>query len=135
MFTLLALLTPTAPTVSIEDVAANVQSLFGANPQFSLEFETLPFKKERSVILRWPGWTARLFCESGAKVVESTAGIVKELGKAAPEGLEATTRRIRAVFYDDAQENYIDEMVDLIRMLRELPGAVVFDAQKRDLVT
>lgn len=134
MFTLLALLTSESPDISIDGVAEKVQALFGANTEFNLEFETLPFKKDRSVILRWRGWAARLFCESGAKVVESTAAIIKTLGKSSPSGLESTTRRIRAVFYDDAEENYIDEMVELMRMLRELPGAVVFDPQKQDIL-
>ena len=87
------------------------------------------------MIRRWKGWAARLFCESGTKVVDSSAAIIKTLGKDSPSGLESATRRIRAVFHDDTQENYSDERVELMRMLRDLPGAVVFDPQERDLVS
>jgi len=134
MFTLLALLPPAAPDVSIEALAEKVQSLFGKNLEFKLELEQLPFKKDRSLILRWQGWTARLFCESGTKVTEHVGEVARVLGRAAPAGLASASRRIRAVFYDDPQEDYIEEMVDLMRMLREMPGAIVFDPQKNDIV-
>ncbi len=134
MFTLLALLTADSPDVSIETVAEKVQASFGADRGFKLEFETLPFKKDRSVVLRWPGWTARLFCEKGTAVTDDAATITKILGDKTPAGLATATRRIRAVFYDDPQEDYTDEMVELTRLLREMPGALVFDPQRNDIV-
>lgn len=134
MFTLLALLTADAPEVPIESLAEKVQASFGDEPGFKFEFETLPFKKDRSLILRWPAWTARLFCEKGAKVTDDTAEITRILGDKTPPTLPTATRRIRAVFYDDPQEEYTEQMVELTRMLRELPGALVFDPQQNDIV-
>lgn len=127
MFTLLALLTADAPDVPVETLAEKAQASFGADRGFRVEFETLPFKKDRSIILRWPGWTARLFPETGAKVADDTTGIARILGDMAPPELSTASRRVRAVFYDDPQEEYTDQMVELTRLLRELPGALVFD--------
>jgi hypothetical protein len=111
-----------------------VRASFGDEPGFKFEFETLPLKKDRSLILRWPAWTARLFYEKGAQVTDDTAEITRILGDRTPSTLPTATRRIRAVFYDDPQEEYTEQMVELTRMLRELPGALVFDPQQSDIV-
>lgn len=134
MFTMLALLAVDFPDVSIESLAEKAQASFGADRGFRFEFETLPFKKDRSLTLRWPGWTARLFCEQGAKVTDDTAEITRILGDRTPPALPTATRRVRAVFYEDPQDEYTEQMVELTRMLRELPGALVFDPQQNDIV-
>jgi hypothetical protein len=137
MFTMLALLTAGAPDVPIETIAEKTQALFGGDPAFRFEYEVLPFNTQRNLILRWKSWTARLFCETAEddeEVAEQSARIAKILGKGAPAGIADATRRVRAVFYDDPEEQYIDEMVEITAMLRKLPGALVFDPQKNEIV-
>jgi len=137
MFTMLALLTAGAPDVPIETVAEKAQALFGRDPAFRFEYEVLPFNTQRNLILRWKSWTARLFCETAEDdetVAEDSIQIAKILGKSAPAGIADCTRRVRAVFYDDPEEQYIDEMVEITSMLKQFRGAVVFDPQKKDIV-
>ena len=137
MFTMLALLTAGAPDVPIETLADRSKALFGGDPDFGLDYEVLPFNAQRNLILRWKSWTARLFSETAdddEEVGEQSARIAKILGKGAPSGIADCTRRVRAVFYDDPEEQYIDEMVEITNMLKQLPGALVFDPQKNDIV-
>ena len=137
MFTMLALLTAGAPDVPIETLAAKVQAQFGGDPAFRFEYEVLPFNTQRNLILRWKDWTARLFSETAEEdeaVADDSLQIAKLLGKSAPAGIADCTRRLRAVFHDDPEEAYIDEMVEITRLLRETPGAIVFDPQKNDIV-
>ena len=137
MFTMLALLPVGAPDVPIESLAEKVQALFGRDPSFKLEYEVLPFNTERSLILRWGAWTARLLSETAEEdetVVDDSVGIAKILGKSAPAGIAQCTRRLRAIFYDDPEEEHIDEMIEITNLLQKTEGAIVFDPQKNDIV-
>ena len=134
MFTMLALLTPGAPDAPIEAVADKVQALFGRNPQFRLEYETLPFKKTRNIKLRWNTWGARLFSETGTTPRDDAIEIARILGKDAPAGIADSTRRVRVVFNDDPEEQYIDQMVEIMSMLENLEGAIVFDPQQNKIM-
>lgn len=137
LFNMLALFIGDAPDVPIEALADKMQSRFGGNPTFRLEYETLPFNTERNLILRWEGWTARLFretAEDDENVVEDSLQIAQLLGKTAPAGIGDSTRRIRAVFYDDPEEKFIDEMVEIMSILEGLDGVVVFDPQQNKIM-
>lgn len=134
MFTMVALLTPGAPDFPIEAVAEKVQALFGKNPEFRLEYETLPGKKTRNVMLRWTGWWTRLFYETGDKALADAREFARILGNDAPAGLAESTRRVRAVFEDDPEEQHINTMVEIMSMLEEIEGAVVFDPQQNKIM-
>lgn len=134
MFTMVALLEPGAPEVPIEAVADQVQALFGRNPEVRFEFETLPFKKTRNLMLRCTGWWVRLFSEAGDKPLADAVEIARILGKSAPHGLEASNRRVRAVFEDDPEERHINKMVEIMSMLENFEGAVVFDPQQNKIM-
>lgn len=134
MFTMVALLTPDAPDVPIEAVADKVQASFGSNPEFRLEFELLPGKKTRNLMLRWSGWWVRLFCEAGDKALADAREFARILGSHAPTGLAESTRRVRAVFEDDPEEEHLTEVVEIMSMLEEIDGAIVFDPQQGKLM-
>ncbi len=133
MFTMLALIDQAAPDESIESLEERVNAQFGSDPGFTLEYETLPFKKSRNLLLRWPGWTARLCPEAGPKVLEESMAIAQGLGSAAPPRLAGIDRRIRAVYGNDPAEDYIDHMIELTQLLQDTPGAVVFDPQQNKI--
>lgn len=138
MFTVLALLTPGAPDVQIETFADRVLSQFGGAPGFKLEYEVLPFNTERNLFLQWQSdWVVRVIYETAEDdelVVPDSIQIAKILGKAAPAGIADCTRRVRVVFEDDPDEQHIDDMLEIMSMLEELDGAVVFDPQKNKIM-
>jgi hypothetical protein len=134
MFTMLALLTPGSPEVPIETLAEKAQSLFAHEVDFRLQYETLPFKKTRNIKLQWTAWSVRLFAENGASARDDALEIARILGKDAPAGIAESTHRVRAVFNDDPQEDYINHMVQIMTMMEELEGAVVFDPQQNKLM-
>jgi len=134
MFTMLALLKPGAPDVPLDTVIEKVQALFGGDSDFRWEYETLPFQPSRNIILRWIGWSARLFCEADESVRHDAVEIARILGKSAPAGVADSTRRVRAVFHDDPDELHIDDMVEIMSMLEKIEGAVVFDPQQNKLM-
>lgn len=137
MFNMLALLLEDAPDVSIDAIADKVQARFGGDPAFRLEYEVMPFNTERNLFLRWQGWSARLIRETAEDdelVAEDSVQIARILGAAAPAGIADCTRRIRAVFHDDPEEQYIDEMVEIMATLEGLEGAIVFDPQQNKLM-
>ncbi len=137
LFNMLALLPEDAPDVSIDTLADKVQARFGGDAAFRLEYEVLPFNTERNLMLRWQGWSARLIretAEDDEQVADDSAEIARILGAAAPAGIADCTRRIRAVFHDDPDEQYIDEMVEIMALLEGLEGAVVFDPQQNKLM-
>ena len=134
MFNMLALLLPSAPDVSLEALADKANALFAGNPKFRMEYETVPFQQSRNVILRWPGWSARLFYETGNTPLKDASEIARILGEAAPPGIAESARRIRAVFRHDPDEAYIDEMVEIMTMLENLENVVVFDPQQNKIM-
>lgn len=134
MFTMLALLMPDAPDVPLESLETTLRALFGRNPGFTLDYETLPFKKTPNIIVRWPGWAVRLFLETGQKAIDDALYIAEILREAAPAGIAQSDRRFRVVFSDDPEEDFIDHMVEIMSMLEEIEGAVVFDPQQNRLM-
>jgi hypothetical protein len=134
MFTMVALLTPDAADVPIEALADKVRASFGRNPEFRLEFEMPPGKKTRNLMLRWRGWWVRLFCETGDKALADTREFARILGSHAPAGLAESTRRVRAVFDDDAEEEHLTAVVEIMSMLEKIDGAIVYDPQQGKLM-
>jgi hypothetical protein len=134
MFSLYALLREGAPAISTESLAAELKSLFRDDTEFSLQYEQLPFAKQKSLTLRWGTWLARLSYEEGKKVIDDSAEISRILGPAAPPKLASIDKRIRAVFGDDAAQEYTNQMICLIDFLCGIKGAIVFDPQQKDIV-
>jgi hypothetical protein len=134
MFSLYALLGEGAPAISTESLAAELKGLFRDEEGFSLQFEQLPFAKQKSLALRWGAWLARLTYEEGKKVIEDSAEISRILGPSAPPKLAGIDKRIRAVFSDDEAREYTNQMIYLMDFLQGIKGAIVFDPQQKDIV-
>jgi hypothetical protein len=76
----------------------------------------------------------RLFYETGDKALADAREFARILGKDAPAGVAESTRRVRAVFADDPDEQHINKMVEIMSMLEKIEGAVVFDPQQNKLM-
>jgi hypothetical protein len=100
MFSIYTLLGESSPAMSPESLAAQLESLFRKEEGFSLQFEKLPFAKDRSLALRWGTWFARVSYEAAKSVAEDSAEIAGILGSAAPAKLAGIDKRIRVVFGD-----------------------------------
>jgi len=133
-FPLYALLGDVAPKISNESLATDLRDMFGSDSNFSLEFEKLPFKKNKSLALRWGKWRVSIAYEEGADVLADSAEIQKIVGSSAPYDLSGIGRRIRAVFANDPQREHTNEIVRVMDFLRKIEGAVLYDAKQKELV-
>jgi hypothetical protein len=134
MFSIYTLLGESSPAMSPESLAAQLESLFRKEEGFSLQFEKLPFAKDRSLALRWGTWFARVSHEAGKFVAEDSAEIARILGSAAPAKVAGIDKRIRVVFGDDDAGEYTNQMICLMDFLCGIDGAIVFDPQQKDIV-
>ena len=133
-FPLYALLANGASKISNESLATDLRDMFGNDSDFSLEFEQLPFKKNKSLALRWGRWRVSMAYEEGANVVADSSEIQKIVGSSAPYDLSGIGRRVRAVFANDPQREHTNEIVRVMDLLREIEGAVLFDVKQKELV-
>lgn len=133
MFVMYALLGEGAPAVSTDSLAADLNGLFGGDEGFSLAHEKLPFKKSKTLALRWGKWLTRLAYEEGNTVLEDSAEISRILGPAAPPRLAAIDRRVSVVFDDDDAEDYTNEVIRVLDYLRGIKGVVIFDPTQKDI--
>jgi hypothetical protein len=117
-----------------ESLASDLKSFFSKERDFSIQFEQLPFAKHKTLALRWGAWLVRVHYEEAANVTQDSAEIGKIVGSAAPYDLAGITRRIRVVFSDGDLREYTNQIICLMDFLREIPGAVLFDPQRRDLI-
>lgn len=134
MFSIYALLGEGAPAITNESLASDLKHLFRNDESFSLQFEQLPFAKNKTLALRWGNWLARVSYEEGANVVQDSADIGTIVGSAAPYDLSRIAKRIRVVFSDDDKREYTNQIIHLMDFLRGIPGVIIFDPQQKDLV-
>ena len=132
-FPLYALLSDFAPKISNESLAANLRAAFGSDSDFSVEFE-LPFKKNKSLAVRWGKWRVSIAYEEGADVMADSAEIQKIVGSAAPYDLSGIDRRVRAVFASDPQLEHTNEIVRVMDLLIKIEGTILYDAKQKELV-
>jgi hypothetical protein len=78
-----ALLGEKAPAMTNESLASDLKHFFRNDEHFSIQFEQLPFVKNKNLALRWGNWLVRVHYEEGANVVEDSAEISKVVGSAA----------------------------------------------------
>jgi hypothetical protein len=133
-YALYAFLGEESPEVTIESLAADFERYFEKSPNFSIEFEQLPFKKSRSLALRWRGWLARVHYEEGARALEDSAEISRILGSVAPGHLSNIDRRVRIYCGDDDGKEFTNQVVRLMEFVENMPGAIVFDPQQNKIL-
>jgi hypothetical protein len=135
-FVLYALLPEHVPSLSAEALLAEAKSAFADSKTLSATMETLPFSADRSVRLQWAdGWSANLTYSVGAEVRNDSAEIARRLGKSAPSGLERIDRRVHVFFADDPNRLHTTQVVDVIQLLEDIEGAIVFDPQTNKLLS
>lgn len=134
-FVLYALLPDKAPALSAESLMAKVNALFAKTEAFSSQFEELPFSDEKSIRLEWGDrWSVNLTYSAGTEVRNDSKEIAQRLGDDVPPGLERIDRRVHAFFADDPDRSHTTQMVDLMQLLEDIEGALVFDPQKNKLL-
>lgn len=133
-FSIYALLGEGAPTITNESLALDLKHFFRNEEGFSIQFEQLPFAKNKTLALRWGTWLVRVSYEEGANVLQDSAEINKIVGSVAPYDLASINKRIRVVYGDDDAQEYTNQIIYLMDFLREIPGTVMFDPQQKDLV-
>lgn len=133
-FALYALLGDETPTVTIESLASGLKSFFRNEENFSLEFESLPFAKNRCLDLRWGEWLVRVNYEEGENVAQDSEFISKTVGSATPYDVSKIDKRIRVVFSSDDTQEYTNQIIFVMDFLREITATIIYDPQQRDLV-
>ena len=133
-FSLLALLTARSPTLSNESLADELRAYFEHEPDFTLKFERLPFARTNTLALRWGSWLVRIAYEEGSRIQDESAQIQQLLGDRSPCELSCIDRRVRAVFSDDDERVYTNQIVGIMGFLGDIEGSVVFDPQQNDLL-
>lgn len=133
-FSIYALLGNQAPAITNESLASDLQRFFRNEENFTLQFEQMPFAKNKTLALRWGTWLVRVSYEEGAGVVQDSIEIAKIVGSTAPYELSGIDRRIRVVFSDDSTREYTNQIIYLMDFLKEIPTAILFDPQQRDLI-
>ncbi|PHV09952.1 hypothetical protein [Chitinimonas sp. BJB300] len=133
-FSIYALLGNEAPAITNESLGDDLRHFFRNEEGFSIQFEQLPFAKNKSLALRWDKWLVRVSYEDGDKVAQDTADIGKVVSCLAPFDLSSISRRIRLVFSDDDLQEYTNQFIYLMDFLREIPGVAIFDPQQSDFI-
>jgi hypothetical protein len=133
-FSIYALLGNGAPTITNESLASDLKRFFQNEEDFSIQFEQLPFAKGKTLALRWGTWLVRVSYEEGANVLQDSTEINNIVGALAPYDLSGINKRIRVVYGDDDSQEHTNQIISLMDFLSEIPGAVMFDPQQKDLV-
>lgn len=134
-FSFYALLGKSSPQISNDSLAINLQEYFRNEEFFSLEFETLPFAATQTLFLHFGEWGARVCYEEGQDITGDSVEIGRIVASSAPWDLAQADRRIRVVCGDDPNKTHTNQMIYLMEFLNEIPGAVIFDPQRNDLLT
>lgn len=133
-FSLYALLKDEAPAMSNESLAADLKTYFKNEDAFSLEFEQLPFAKNKTLALRWGTWLVRVAYEEGVAVKNDAIEIQKKTASSSACDVSRISRRIRVVFGSDDTQQYTNEIIYLIDFLKAIKGALIFDPQQNDFI-
>lgn len=134
MFVIYGLLGAASPPFTEEILASELGRHFSADRRVSVSLRPLPFGGRRVAALSWPSWQVNVYYEEGDRVAEDSVEIQRLLGAAAPAGLSAIRRRIRAVFADDDAKDHTNEAIEVSQFLTGIPGVVVFDPQQGDVM-
>lgn len=133
-FSLYALLSEEAPSISNDSLAAEFRHYFRNENGFSLELEQLPFSKNATLALRWGGWLVRVAYEEGDAVRADSLEIQNRIGSSYNVDVSTVRRRIRVVFGSDDDMRFTNEIIYVIDFLKEINGVLIFDPQKNDFV-
>lgn len=133
-FSIYALLGKGAPAITNESLAVDLKNFFENEEEFSIKFERLPFAKSESLALRWGAWLVRVLYEEGADVLQDSVEIGKTIGATAPYDVAKISRRIRVIYGSDDAQEYTNQIIYIMDFLREIPDALIYDLQQKDLI-
>ncbi|MCE2596387.1 hypothetical protein K6Y31_16440 [Motilimonas cestriensis] len=134
-FNLLGLITDGSCQLNIEKLSEQLSSFFKETENFSIEYEDDPFEEEsQNLLLRWGDWWIRVFFESGELVAQSSCEIAEILPPNSVEGLSGVDKRVRVLFADDEQREFTNEILYMMVFLETIPGTIIYDPQKNELL-
>lgn len=133
-FSLYGLLDRHSPALTIDTLASKLTEHFSHEENFSIEFESLPFSKNKSLALKWDDWLVRLSYEEGDHVKDDSEEIQRRSQAAALWNIPGIDRRIRVVFGDDDQRAYTNQCIYIMDFLGKIPGIYIYDPQQNDFV-
>lgn len=107
---------------------------FGRSKSFTASFQDVPITNERRVRADWDGWAIVFSYDEGQEVKNDCAEIKRRLGDAAPFGMEQIDRRIHVLFADDPNREHTTQIVDVMQLLEEIPGAIVYDPKQNTVI-
>jgi len=130
-----ALLTDEAPPIDTAWLMQECTDVFGLRGCTIRQY-LLPFTRWPSVDLRWGDWLARLTYEKSEAVLADARTIRELVRDELPDGASAAAigrcdRRIRVVFGDDPGRDYTNHMIEILGLLEDIPGALLFDAERK----
>lgn len=133
-FVLCALLSDKSPKISIESLFFELKEFFKNDNEFSLEFEKIPFKKNKNVLLKWGGWKTRVHYEEGIFVQSDSSEIQKNAGSDIAYDVSKIDKRVRVVFGSDDKKEYTNQIIHIISFLEDIEGVFLFDPQKNNFL-
>lgn len=132
-FSLYVLLNNEASEISNESLAKNLSEYFKNEIDFSVEFEQIPFTKDRTVALHWGPWLVRIAYEEGLQVTHDSLEIQSRLQSTILD-LSKINKRVRLVISDDDDRQYTNQIIYLIGYFKEIKGTVIYDPQQNDVL-
>lgn len=133
-FSLYGLLTDKSPPFSNESLADKLKDYFRDDEKFSLSFEQLPFKKNKTLAIRWDDWLVRVSYEEGEAVKNDSIEIHQRTREFSTIDVSNIDRRIRMVFGSDDDKIYTNEIIYLMQFLGEIDGIIIYDPQQNDFL-
>ncbi|KQV81846.1 hypothetical protein ASD15_31420 [Massilia sp. Root351] len=133
-FSLYGLLTDQSPPFSNESLADKLKAYFREDEKFTLSFEQLPFKKDKTLAIRWDDWLVRASYEEGEAVRNDSIEIQQRTKEFSVTDVSDVDRRIRMVFGSDNEKAYTNEIIYLMQFLGEIDGIVIYDPQQNDFL-
>lgn len=132
-FSLQAFLTQDAANLSNDILEVRLQEFF-SQEKVIFRRENLPFNRGEVIVITFDGWWIQVSYEQGARIRKAAAEACDLLGDAADSRLGNVDSRIRVVFGDDPDAVFTNEIVYMVDFLRHIPGVVIFDPQKNDIL-
>jgi hypothetical protein len=123
-------LLPTDTPVSLQQVEAKLRSALGSTPAGQSGAIEV-FREESQLTLFINDWSLYVWADSSPTVLEETQGIVELFGSDRADQSTLATYGFRFDISCDADPDleYFDDYVLVLKVMKELPKAVVFDPE------
>lgn len=123
-------LLPTDTSVSLQQVEAKLRSTLSSTPAGQSGAIEV-FREETQLTLFINDWSLYIWADSSPTVLEETQGIVELFGGDRADQAELATYGFRLDISCDADPDleYFDDYVLVLKAMKELPKAVVFDPE------